>query len=75
MRKSILSTISIAILIACNPPTEKKATREMPPGLDASMMGEGVDPKEDFYRFANGTWLDETEIPDDQGSWGGGLEN
>lgn len=71
MRKSILSTVSIAILIACNPPVEKKAAREMPPGLDVEMMGKGVDPKEDFYRFANGTWLDETEIPDDQGSWGG----
>ncbi len=71
MRKLILSTTVIAFLVGCSGPEEKKALREMPPGLDVSKMGKGVDPKEDFYRFANGTWLDETEIPDDRGSWGG----
>ncbi len=71
MRKSILSTVLIAILIGCNAPQEKKAMREMPPGLDVTMMGEGVDPKKDFYRFANGNWLDKTEIPADEGRWGG----
>lgn len=43
----------------------------MPPGLDVSMMGEEVNPREDFYRFVNGNWLDNTEIPPDEGRWGG----
>ncbi len=33
-------------------------------------MDLSVDPAEDFYRFANGGWLDETEIPADRGSYG-----
>ncbi len=71
MRNSILSTLLIVFtMISCDGPQEK-AKREMPPGLDVAMMGEGVDPKKDFYRFANGNWLDKTEIPADEGRWGG----
>jgi len=59
-----------AILVACQP-TEEKAVREMPPGIDVTRMDQTADPKEDFYQFANGTWLEETEIPADEGRWGG----
>ncbi|MEP5611492.1 MAG: M13 family metallopeptidase [Cyclobacteriaceae bacterium] len=71
MKKAILTTVVTGILLTACAPEEKKAKREMPPGLDLTMMGEGVDPKEDFYRFANGNWLDKTEIPADRGRWGG----
>lgn len=40
-------------------------------GIDVSNMDINLDPKNDFYRFANGNWLDKTEIPADQGRWGG----
>jgi putative endopeptidase len=40
-------------------------------GIDPGNMDASVDPKNDFYRFANGTWLDKTEIPADEGRWGG----
>jgi putative endopeptidase len=33
-------------------------------------MDLGISPREDFYRFANGGWLDRTEIPDDKSSYG-----
>jgi predicted metalloendopeptidase len=33
-------------------------------------MDLSVDPAEDFYRFANGGWLDRTEIPSDRPSYG-----
>jgi len=39
-------------------------------GLDQEDMDLTVDPAEDFYRFANGGWLDRTEIPGDRGSYG-----
>ncbi len=29
-----------------------------------------VSPKDDFFRFVNGKWLDHAEIPADQGTWG-----
>ncbi|MDQ3541545.1 MAG: M13 family peptidase, partial [Chloroflexota bacterium] len=39
-------------------------------GLDPADMDLSIDPAEDFYRFANGGWLDSTEIPGDRGSYG-----
>ena len=39
-------------------------------GIDVDNMDLGVSPREDFYRFANGGWLDKTEIPDDKSSYG-----
>lgn len=70
MKNTVLVLISIFILGACSAPTEDKG-REMPPGLDMAMMDQTVDPKKDFYRFANGQWMDKTEIPADEGRWGG----
>ncbi|MDQ3411596.1 MAG: hypothetical protein M3509_05700, partial [Chloroflexota bacterium] len=39
-------------------------------GLNPADMDLSVDPREDFYRFANGGWLDRTDIPADMGSYG-----
>lgn len=39
-------------------------------GLDLSKIDSTTSPAEDFFRYANGRWLDETEIPGDQGTWG-----
>lgn len=71
MKNTLLTLAAIAVLTACNAPGEDAKAKEMPPGLDMTMMGENVDPKKDFYRFANGNWLDKTEIPADEGRWGG----
>src|SRR5690606_19978608 len=35
-----------------------------------SNMDTTVSPGEDFFRFANGGWLDRAQIPADRGSWG-----
>jgi putative endopeptidase len=39
-------------------------------GIDLADMDLSVDPAVDFYRFANGGWLDRTEIPPDWPSYG-----
>ncbi len=39
-------------------------------GINPADMDLSVDPRQDFYRFANGGWLDRTEIPSDQSSYG-----
>lgn len=40
------------------------------PVLDPTMMDTSVKPTDDFYRYANGTWLQEHEIPADRPSDG-----
>ena len=42
------------------------------PGIDEAGMNRSAVPGEDFYAYANGTWLTTTEIPADRGSWGAG---
>ncbi|ANP45438.1 M13 family metallopeptidase [Candidatus Viadribacter manganicus] len=39
-------------------------------GLDLSAGDASVQPGDNFFRYANGRWLDTTEIPNDQRSWG-----
>lgn len=39
-------------------------------GLVAADRDESVDPGVDFYRYANGAWLDENPIPPGYGAWG-----
>jgi len=42
------------------------------PGLDLASMDKSVAPGDDFFKYANGTWLKNTAIPDDRGSYGVG---
>ena len=38
-------------------------------GIDLSSIDPVVRPQEDFWRFANGKWLDATPIPPDRAAW------
>ncbi|HEU0137871.1 MAG TPA: M13 family peptidase, partial [Flavobacterium sp.] len=40
------------------------------PGINLSYMDRTVRPNDDFFRFVNGKWIDETEIPGDRTRWG-----
>ena len=39
-------------------------------GVDRAGMDRSVAPGEDFFLYANGTWLKDTEIPNDSSRWG-----
>ena len=39
-------------------------------GFDTGRLDRSADPCNDFFQFANGTWLKNTEIPPSQASWG-----
>ena len=41
-------------------------------GVDLQGMDRAIKPGDDFYKFANGTWLKTTSIPPDRSSWGPG---
>ncbi|MBJ2175978.1 M13 family metallopeptidase [Aureibaculum sp. A20] len=47
------------------------STTETIPGIVLENMDTTVSPKEDFYNYVNGSWMKNTEIPDDRSSWGG----
>lgn len=52
------------LLWACGNNANKVVT------LDLSNMDTSVEPTQDFYRYVNGKWQDNTEIPSDEGRWG-----
>lgn len=62
-----ITAIASLALVSCkdDKPEEKVA------GIVLENMDKTVKPTDDFFRHVNGTWLDKTEIPDDQTSWGG----
>jgi putative endopeptidase len=65
LKQGIIAVSAIAMtLTSCQ---EKKVN----PGIDFAAMDTTVSPKDDFYRYVNGKWIDETEIPADQTVWGG----
>jgi predicted metalloendopeptidase len=43
-------------------------------GVDTGNFDTSVRPQDDFYRYANGTWLRTTQIPADRGSYGSFIE-
>lgn len=43
-------------------------------GIKVSFMDQSADPGKDFFRYANGTWLDTTEIPAEYPRWGAFLQ-
>jgi putative endopeptidase len=43
-------------------------------GLDVAAGDTSVKPGDDFYRFAEGKWLDASQIPPDRTSWGSFVE-
>nr|WP_224740644.1 M13 family metallopeptidase [Olleya marilimosa] len=51
-------------------PAEPTAKLEVIPGINLDYMDKSTQPKEDFFRYVNGKWLDNNEIPDDQATWG-----
>ena len=40
------------------------------PGIDLTMMDVNTSPKDDFFKYVNGSWSENTEIPADRTNWG-----
>jgi predicted metalloendopeptidase len=45
-------------------------TAKKEPGINVNFMDTKVKPTDDFFRYVNGTWLDNTQIPNDKTRWG-----
>ena len=57
-----------------SPVASPAATSEVTHGIQIADMDLTTDPGDDFFRFANGGWIDRSEIPSDQPTWGAAEE-
>ena len=74
MNKIFLTLAVTSLLAACGQATEtaEPAAPAAPlkSGVELTGMDTSVRPQDDYYAYANGKWLEETEIPADQFGWG-----
>jgi putative endopeptidase len=62
--------VPFAFVLALATPLTAQANRVRPVrGLDLAGMDTTVQPGDSFFQYANGTWLEQTEIPADRSSW------
>ena len=71
----ILSALAALFLVAACSQESTTTEPEVPAaplksGIETTGMDLSVRPQDDFYAYANGTWIRETEIPADQFGWG-----
>lgn len=61
----------IAIVYSCKSSKEAVTeTKKEVIGINTNYMDKSVSPADDFFRYVNGKWLDNTEIPADRTRWG-----
>ncbi len=74
MKRSFLSFVALAILLAsCDNTTTSSSSNDEPKRtsfFDVKGIDSSIKPGNDFFTFANGTWMKTTVIPDDQSGWG-----
>src|SRR3569623_144849 len=68
------ATTTAATMPAATPAVATSQAKEKPQygtyGFDTAGMDTKVKPGDSFYRYANGTWLDKTQIPADKSNYG-----
>ena len=70
------SLVSALALATFAPPASVVAQQQSHPaqaGLDTAGMNRSVKPGDDFFDYANGTWLKQTEIPADRSTYSAGV--
>jgi putative endopeptidase len=79
LTRRAMGASSVALLAGCATgaatTTEEAAAPRAPAaigawGVDLSARDESVKPGDDFFHYANGTWLRNTQIPADRTRWG-----
>lgn len=74
IKQSLFILPLVALTASCSsdqpvdPQPEKGSAQNH--GLDLTNMDKNVRSQDDFFMHVNGTWVKNTEIPGDQGSWG-----
>ena len=71
MIRLLMSLFLMMIIFSCSSKKEEVKKNE---GFELSNLDTTVRKQDDFFRFANGGWINKNQIPADQGSWGAGNE-
>jgi len=66
----LLFVTLFASVISCKKDTKETVLLEKVPGINLEFMDKNVKPSDDFFRYVNGNWLDNNEIPSDRTRWG-----
>ena len=61
--KTLLTILMFTVVYSMN-------SQQKTPGINIDFMDKTVSPTQDFFKFVNGTWLKNTEIPADKTRWG-----
>ena len=69
---SLAISMALVLVTSCNTETKEPTTEEEPlkSGILKEYMDTLVTPGNNFMAYVNGTWLKNTEIPDDKSSYG-----
>src|SRR5450432_3755620 len=65
-----LPWIAAAALVTLTAAADTSAPLTDASGIDQAAIDKSVKPGDDFFAFANGTWIKNTEIPADRSSYG-----
>ena len=71
MKKLSFVAASLLVFASCKQESKEIAEVEKIPGIVLENMDTTVSPKDDFYNYVNGSWMKNTEIPEDRTRWGG----
>jgi endothelin-converting enzyme/putative endopeptidase len=65
MKRVLTVFFFVLVAVSCGQPQAPLTS-----GIELANMDKSVRPQDDFFRYANGTWLDTTEIPADRTNTG-----
>ena len=71
LKSGVAGIVLATMVVACNNDKKMAKAENEERGIILSNMDTTISPKEDFYNYVNGSWMQTTEIPDDQVRWGG----
>ncbi len=69
INKSLLFVIP-ALFALTESQAQKTMVAKKEPGVNVALMDKTIKPTDNFFKFVNGTWLKNTEIPADRSRWG-----
>lgn len=67
---AMATALACGLLAGCQNSDPQLVENQLKSGIDVQYMDTSVRPQDDLYRFVNGKWLAETEIPGDKSAWG-----